>query len=201
MLLRGQDEYPADPWHIPVPAGPISRWETYAQKPEHGMMTTTELRVAPAEQVRSGGHANLACGRGGDWQPVYPVSQVRLQVASSARVFEVHSAADWHSLTTRYGDPATHHGSDENLREAGGIDNGLAPTWSAVAADYDGVHLSFAGLLTAAQSPMTSNLIGTTTLWAWDWESTHWVRSAFTATETLLAMVERPESAHQPDLW
>lgn len=200
LFLRGHDDQIADPRQIRVPVGPISGWETYAQKPERAVITTTELPVGDNEEIRSGGHADLACG-GGDWSPVYPVEQYRLQVAADARVFEVHSAADWHSLAARYGDPGTHRGSDANLQDLAGIDNGLAPTWSAVAADYDGVHLSFAGMLTAIQAPVSGALFGTTTLWAWDWECTHWIRSVFTTTEALPALEERPDSSYQSLSW
>lgn len=53
--------------------------------------------------------------------------QVRLQLSYTARVYDVDSAADWHSLVQRYRDPATHPGSDDSLRNAAGIDNGPAP--------------------------------------------------------------------------
>jgi hypothetical protein len=201
LFLRGQNDQVADPRQISVPVGPITGCETYAQKPERAVITTTELPVGENEEIRSGGHAYLAGGGGGDWCPVYPVEQYRLQVAADARIFEVHSAADWHALAARYGDPGTHRGSNANLRDNAGIDNGLAPTWSAVAADYDGVHLSFAGMLTAVQAPVSDALIGTTTLWAWDWECTHWIRSVFTDTETLPALEERPESSYQSQSW
>ena len=86
---------------------------------------------------RSGAHAELSCGIS-DWNAVYPVHQVRLRVSSTARVYDVDSAADWHSLVQRYRDPATHPGSDDSLRNAAGIDNGPAPTWSTVARHNDG---------------------------------------------------------------
>jgi hypothetical protein len=72
---------------------------------------------------------------------------------------------DWHRLVRRYGDPATHPGSDDSLRDAAGIDNGPAPAWSTVAGDYDGVHRTFAGLLTGLYVPQTTEEVSTT-LWA-----------------------------------
>ncbi len=200
LLLRGQDDQLADPRQLPVPVGPISGWETYAQKPERAVITTTELAGSEHAEIWSSGHADLACG-GSDWSPVYPVEQYRLQVAADARVFEVHSAADWHALAARYGDAGTHRGSDPNLQDLAGIDNGLAPTWSAVAVDYDGVHLSFAGMLSAVQAPVSDALTGTTTLWAWNWECTHWIRPAFAAIETLSALREPPESSYRSRSW
>ena len=155
------------------------------------IVTSTELPVAADEPIRSGAHAELACGSS-DWDAIYPVHQVRLQVSAAARVYEVNSAADWHRLAQRYRDPATHPGSDDHLRDAAGIHNGLAPTWSAAAGDYDGVHLTFAGLLTGLYVPRTTGGVSTT-LWAWYWESTHWLRSVFTNATPLEDLAEAPE--------
>jgi hypothetical protein len=191
LLLTGQDDPQAVLMHLPVPEGPIDAWETYAQKPLRSIATSTELPVADDAPIRSGAHAELACGSG-DWDAVYPVHQVRLQVAPRARVYEVDSAADWHRLVRGYRDWATHPGADDNLRDAAGIDNGPAPTWSRVADDYDGVHLTFAGLLTGLYVPHTTAGVSTT-LWAWTWESTHWLRSVFTSATTLDDLPQAPE--------
>ena len=193
QLLFTDDTTPQhrDPMHSPVPTGPIGGWETYAQKPRTGVATSTELPVSDAEPIRSGAHAELACGCS-DWNPTYPVGLTRLQVASGARVFEIDSAGDWHRLCLQYGDLTTHAGSDTHLMESAGVDNGLAPTWSAVAEDYDGVHLTFAGLLTGLYVPLTTGGVSTT-LWAWDWESTHWLRPVFTAATALEDLPEPPE--------
>jgi hypothetical protein len=197
LLLTGRKSARVDPMRIAVPFGPVAGWETYAQKPGSAVITSTELPVPDDAPIRSGAHAELCCGCG-DWDVRYPVELHRLHAAPDARVYEVHSAADWHALAEGYGDPATQEGSDHNLFESAGLVNGLAPTWSAVAADYDGVHLSFAGLLTALYVPIGSpgigpTGIGTTTLWAWAWECTFWVRSVFTGSDLLPALAEAPE--------
>jgi hypothetical protein len=168
----------------------------HAQKPIASIATSTELPVAPDEPIRSGAHAELACGIS-DWDAVYPVHQMRLQVSPTARVYEIDSAADWHNLVQRTWDPATHPGSDDSLRDAAGIDNGPAPTWSAVADDYDGVHLTFAGLLTALYVPHATEEVSTT-LWAWNWESTRWLRSVFASATPLDDLPEAPED---PDFY
>jgi hypothetical protein len=191
LLLTGQDDPQPDPMHLPAPDGPIDAWETYAQKPLRSIATSTELPIAGDEPIRSGAHAELACGSS-DWDAVYPVHQVRLQVSSTAQVYEVDSAADWHRLVQRYGDWGTHPGSDEDLRGAAGIDNGPAPTWSRVADDYDGVHLTFAGMLTGLYVPYATEEVGTT-LWAWNWESTYWLRSVFTSATPLEDLPQAPE--------
>ena len=91
---------------LQTPEGSIDAWEAYAQKPLRSIATSTELPVARDEPIRSGAHAELACGDS-DWDAAYPVHQVRLQASATARVYEVDSAADWHRLARRYGDPAT----------------------------------------------------------------------------------------------
>jgi hypothetical protein len=194
LLLRGQEDRQPVPDRVPILRGAVSPWETYAQKPLHGLLTSTELPVATGESIRSSAHAELACG-GSDWSPAYPVRQSRVQVTEQARVAEVHSAADWHDLVVRYGDLTTHSGSDANLASAADLDNGVAPTWSAVADDYDGVHLSFAGLLSALYVSTTSADVGTSTLWAWEWECTHWVTSAFSAVTDGEALTACPQAA------
>jgi hypothetical protein len=190
LVLTGQEERQNDPMRLPVPTGPIDRWETYAQKPLRTLVTSTELDVPPDEQIRSGAHATLACGST-DWEPTFPVRLARVDVAPSARIYEVDSPGDWHRLVLKYGDPATHPGSDRQLRESAGVDNGMAPTWSAVATDYDGVHLTFTGLLTALYVPVTTGDVSTT-LWAWEWECTCWLRSAFTSSTPLPDLSEPP---------
>lgn len=93
--------------HLQTAEGPSDPWETYARAPIASITTSAELPVGRDEPIRSGAHAELACGIS-DWDAVYPVHQVRLQVSSAARVYEVDSAADWHNLVQRYRDPATH---------------------------------------------------------------------------------------------
>jgi hypothetical protein len=183
LRLVDRGDKPADPTALVAPTGPITGWEIYAQKPERSVTTSTELDVPPGRPVRTGAHAVLAHGIT-DWTPDYPVLQTRLDIASGARVHEIHSAADWHDLALRYGDRSTYPGSDHYLREATGIDNGLAPVWSAVAADFDGVHLSFAGLLTSLYVPVVTDGV-TTTHWAREWESTCWLRPVFTGVTRL----------------
>ena len=192
LSLTAHGEARPHPAEIPVPTAALDLWETYAQKPTGALITSTELPVPEGQLIRSSPHAALAHGLG-DWNATYPVRQQRLHVIPDARVAEVHSATDWHDLAARYGEPATHPGSDTNLGSSADIDNGLAPTWSALAADYDGVHLSFAGLLSALYVPVTTTGIGTTTLWAWTWESTYWIRSVFTSVTDLAPLPEAPE--------
>lgn len=197
LLLTDTD---TDPMDVAQPEGPNQDWEVYAQKPVRHLTTSTELPGRPADAfIQSGAHAELACG-GGDWIPAYPLHQVRLLVGASARVYEVHSPADWHALVLRYADLFTHPSPDAGLLSIGGIDHGPAPTWSAAAEDLDGIHVSLSGLLTASYVPFTSGGI-TTTLWAWDFECTRWLRSVFTAAEPVPDLLESPRDPGYHHQW
>ncbi len=187
-----------DPMHVSVPTGALRPMEAYGQRPTNAVLTSTLLPVREGEVIASGGHGELAYGWDAD--PIYPVAQTRLEVDHQARVYEVTAAADWHALALTYGDPLTHPGPDSNLLNCGGIDHGLAPTWSAVAADYDGVHLSFAGLLSALFVPVSTATVSTT-LWSWTYECTCWLRSAFTTSTPLAELTTELEAPQLPRLW
>jgi len=183
---------PPDPWQVPEPGGANDEWQTYAQRPLHQVITTTELTVPVQAVVRSGAHADLYHGVS-DWDADYPVHQSRLRVAAGARVLEVDSAVDWHHLVAAYGDPQTADRSESNLWTSAGIEHGPAPEWSRVAEHADAVHLTFAGLLTGLYVPVSSAGVGVTTLWAWYFESTWWMRSAFSSSQDLAPLVEPPD--------
>ena len=174
----------------PTGAGADSWWETYAQQPaDHARRrTSTELPPAVGEPARSGVHAALGCWAG-DWDPVYPLRQTRFRVPASARVHEIRSARDWHALCLRYADTANYAGPDTNLLDSAQLNHGPAPEWSRVAGDWDGVHLTFAGLLTALYVPVAASGV-LTTLWTWEWESTLWLRPVLEEAEALPDLAE-----------
>lgn len=194
---------------VTEPVGPAERWEVYAQRRAFGgLETATELpapdlragedpaRVTP--EVRSGLHAELAAG-GSDWNPEYPLRETRLRVAADARVWEITSPADWHRLARTHGDPATYAGTDPHLLDSAGLEHGIGPTWSAVAADWDGVHLTFGGFLTSLYVPVTSGG-STTTLWSWRSERTLWLRDVLSARGDVAQRSRAPGRGHLQDL-
>lgn len=48
LLLTGRDDPRHDPIILPVPAGPIQAWESYAQRPRAGITTSTSCRCRPS---------------------------------------------------------------------------------------------------------------------------------------------------------
>jgi hypothetical protein len=179
---------------LPVPTK-YTRWMIYAQHPNYAdcIDTSTELDVAPA-QVRSGLHNELAGAVVTDWNPSYPLRQASITVSDTARVYEIHQPQAWRELALRYADLDEYAGPDANLLSSAGIDHGPAPLWHRVAADWDGVHLSFFGLLTTLYTPLTHDGIATT-LWAWLSERTLWLRNAFETITELEPLTEAPYAA------
>jgi hypothetical protein len=139
----------------------LSRFGGETPKPRSALWTTTSLGRT------SGWVAYLRIGE--DGRPP-PYRQWRLEVLNSARVYEVHSAEAWRALCLEY-PGETHNGL-------------LLPDWRAVAQDWEGVHLSVGGLLTA-ERVTTSGFGPRTQLNGWDSESTVWLRWAFAGAERL----------------
>jgi hypothetical protein len=101
----------------------------------------------------------------------------RVAVSAAARVAEVHTPAQWSAFARTYA------GAHQAFRWSGRPQSTpgsarIDPDWSKVAGDWDGVHLSVGGLLTAQDVPYESNG-ATTELRGWDMESTVWFRWSF----------------------
>lgn len=152
------------------PTEPPSSWERYAQKSRTGRWTST------VRNGRSAMSAAIARGvgdylGGSEWSTLTSVV-----VPDQVPVREIHSPYDWHALCVDH--PAV---DDQGTPLPAG---GLVPDWSAVAREVAGVHVSFGGFLTTHWRTVTSDA-GSTTLWAWHHESTHWIRDVLVRGETV----------------
>jgi len=134
-----------------------------------------------------------------------PYVRWNLPVRPEARVYEVHRPADWNRLVETYPHVTTsahdgwelpgpnQHRSDINhLRRIPGqramrdhVATHLLPEWTAVCADYDGVHLSWAGFLTCEGVVSDLDDGAVTMLRHWASERTEWLRDVFTEPEAL----------------
>ena len=144
------------------PRNPSSGWERYAQKPFSNQTTST--LYGPHLTSKLVGYDE----RVGDYMCEFPLAWWSMRFLEEVRVFEIHGPSDWHDLCVRY--PA------EDQRGC------LVPNWGAVAEEWDGVHLSFGGLLTAEQNRYES-AAGWTMLDSWHAEQTYWLRAQKTETE------------------
>ena len=155
------------------------RWEDYAQRPKGWRITST----------LSGGYSCLdtviALGVG-DWGAVETHRRFAAEIDASARVFEIFGPADWHALCVSFPRVNQHPNSPAGVGT-------LAPDWSRAATQWDGVHLTFMGLLTA---PFVrhSSAAGTTMLWSWDTEGTLWLPGNFVRAGAPLVPLDRDAS-------
>ncbi|MBO0599345.1 hypothetical protein I2485_11900, partial [Nesterenkonia sp. E16_7] len=74
----------------------------------------------------------------------------RLWIPGSPRVYEIHTSEDWAQLCREFPLEVTGEKRHDWYRTTGRAGRWVMPDWSAVAQEYDAVHLSVAGYLTAA---------------------------------------------------
>ena len=162
---HGREPFGVEPLDAPLdttkwtrPRTPPDEWERYAQKPR-GLQYTSTL---------AGSDSSLLVGydKGvGDLITGFPAKCWELQISANVRVYEIHGPGDWNRLCARY--PAR---GFEGVRDA----EWLVPDWGAAAGDWDGVHLSLGGLLTAEQVRYESSP-GWSELDFWHAERTFWL--------------------------
>ena len=145
------------------PENPSRPWERYAQKPLGNQITSTLYGPYLTSELVAYDK------RAGDYYCQFPLAWWSMCFLEDVRVFEIHGPSDWHDLCVRY--PAR-----------GTEDDRLVPNWGAVSEEWDGVHLSFGGLLTAEQNRYESPA-GWTMLDAWHAEQTFWLRALKTETK------------------
>ncbi len=164
---------PFDQGSAPAPAVDPPRQPTefdrYIQRPFGALVTTTLIDgTIPMLAAEREGAGDL----GGTLRP--PLVRYRLSVSPAARIFSIDAPADWRRLCESF--PAT---------EPGGLHGGLlTPDFGAVAREWDAVHLSFGGVLSAVQAPLDGPA-GRTELDSWETEQTIWLRWAFDSVTRL----------------
>ena len=145
------------------PKNPPRDWELYAQKPYGNQITSTLYGPYLTSKL-------LAYeDRVGDYLCEFPLAWWSIRFLEDVRVFEIHGPSDWHDLCVRY--PARDTEDDR-----------LVPNWGAASEEWDGVHLSLGGLLTAEQNRYESPA-GWTMLDTWHAEQTFWLRALKTRTK------------------
>ena len=139
---------------------PNTRWEDYAQRPARWHTTATLHGDLSCVDVAMHRHV-------GDWDVRDYDQRRRAVIGNNPTVFEVGSPVDWHMLC-----------AEAPRRNQAGVKPAnvgtIVPDWPRLARVYDGVHFSFAGLLTTPfvieESP-----VGRTMLWSWDAAFTTWI--------------------------
>ena len=157
-------ETPTDTANWRRPASPPSNWERYAQKPLGNQVTSTLFGNISSELMAYD-------ERAGDYHCPFPLECWELEIQQDVRVYEVHGAESWHELCVSY--PAVY--KEDGL---------LVPDWGAAAEDWDGVHMSFGGLLSSEQARYESPEGWSMHNW-WHAERTYWLRSLVTTARRL----------------
>jgi hypothetical protein len=201
-LHRGFDANVQE-WWISYTPGDSSYWQPCfkslnqvygpGQFTKRGLWTVSE----PPPEI----HADLA----GAWElETGPISRWRLPVNPQARIAELHRPQHWASLVTTYPKPAAGGegwelpGVNQRPTELTGLVSlptqraartsmrrHLVPDWTRLAADYDGVHLSWAGFITSEGYVNDLGDGDVAMLRYWFSERTHWVTDAFGEPEPL----------------
>lgn len=127
----------------------------------------------------------------------WPAAQTRrLRLRAGVRVYEVDGPDAWVRLASRYPLPVTRSRRHDWYRATGWDGSWVLPDWSAVAADWDGVHVSPLGYLTTAGRALVTEAPGEevltggspgparTLLAGWDPGTAWWLRGAVDAVES-----------------
>jgi hypothetical protein len=97
-----------------------------------------------------------------------------LAPASGSRLYELAEPTAWTGLVARYPLDVSLAKRHDWWRTTGVDGSWLMPDWSAVAADYDGVHLTVSGYLTTAGRYLGVGQSGTV-LAGWNPDETYWL--------------------------
>lgn len=138
----------------------------FAQSPKVAVISSTNVQGDSCWETFADRHL-------GDEEPVSGPHRTLLAVSASARVYEIHSASDWLRLVQNF--PLS---GSETAR------GGVSPDWSRVAEVWDGVHLSFAGLLRATYAGFEAGA-SRSVLWTWEREQTRWFGDVVSAGEQI----------------
>ena len=181
---RGAAARPADP------AAPFSgHW--WSSPAVAGLVTTSRplpgLPAVGLELVEDHtGWRDVAC-----W-PLAP--------AAGVRVCEIRGPDDWLTLAARYPLDVSKSRKHDWWRVTGVADAWIIPDYAAVAADYDAVHLTVTGYLTAAGRalPLGDKLaigetVARTMLAGWNPDETYWLTDVLTSAGTAARWVN-PEA-------
>jgi hypothetical protein len=126
-----------------------------------------------------------------------PVSRWSVPIERPVHLWEIHHPADWVRLVATYPAAGSHYdgwelpGINQHRHEVDGLlgiagqhgvriaGRQLVPDWAAVAADFDGVHLSWAGFITTEGYVTDLDGGDVTMLRYWFSERTLWLRDVF----------------------
>lgn len=143
-----------------------------APKPKRALWTSTRTTPSITPWLDHG--ENQAAGEVHPWA---------VEAPPDARVAEIHSPANWAALVRQH--PCASPGVIfTGAKHPPASAYRLDPDWASAARDWDAVHLSVGGWLTAHDVPYEAQGV-MTELRGWDMESTVWFRWCFSSASPL----------------
>ena len=148
-VLRGNANADHNPTYEPLDPFRPEHWIDEEYQPGTGTLRGGTTAEATAYALTAA-----------DFISAFPLAGWRVRPMREAQVWEVHHPRDWHALCTAYPKIAQ--------------DGRLTPEWSAVAREWDGVHLSLGGVLSCERARY-EDAHGWSMMEGWHVEGTKWV--------------------------
>jgi len=123
-----------------------------------------------------------------------------IDIGPQARIWNVTSPDDWARLAARYPRDVSASRRHDWYRWTGRDGTWILPDWPRVARDWDGVHLSIAGYITAASGTAIPAAGAATVLAGWGPDQTLWLNDVFTATRHAGSWTGTPGPEAFPDV-
>jgi hypothetical protein len=181
------------------PADPAANFTgTWWSRPSLGLFSTT--RALPGQGPMGLRFVEDTLG----WDAA---SAERVRVPADARIHEIDGAQAWMDLVGRYPLEVTASRRHDWYRVTGRNGTWVTPDWSQVRHDFDAVHLTIAGYLSAAGTCIRLDEDRATVLAGWDPDATYWLtdldRDTSTAADWHLDSADSvwrqsPASGHSP---
>jgi hypothetical protein len=150
------------------PADPSASWSgSWWSRPALGLMSTT--RAVP-------GHGPMGLRFVEDGLGWQAATVEKVQVPVDARILEIDGPAAWARLVQSYPLDVTAGRRHDWYSVTGRSGSWAIPDWSEVRHDFDAVHLTVAGYLSAAGQAIPIDDERSTVLAGWDPDSTYWLR-------------------------
>lgn len=121
-----------------------------------------------------------------------------VEIGAQARIREIGGPEDWSRLVSEFPRDVTGSRQYDWNSWTGEAGPWVLPDWTAVARDWDGVHLSVAGFLTASVLPVAAGNAATL-LAGWEPDRTLWLNDAFTKVDYVGPWRGTPGSAALPE--
>jgi hypothetical protein len=168
------------------PADPAANWSGHWwSAPTHSRLTATTRDLPSMGAV---GLALVEDGLGWTSARSQPVS-----VRAGTRVYEINGPEDWARLTARYPLDVTRSRRHDWWRVTGWAGTWVIPDYTAVAAEYDAIHVTVLGYLTTAGRDLPAGQ-ARTLLAGWNPDTTYWLTDSLALAGPATRLEQRDDN-------